>query len=177
MIKQNSIQLAIDVAPFHHRFLVLFGCLCLVLLERGFAQWGLFFDSAPLLSFLIVGYLGLYFPALLPLGAVFILGLFGDIIGLAPLGFRSFVLPIFYMLIKWRSDSLRDEDFLAIWAQISLFLMAMSVIKLCLYIGLYFSLPDLLSLGYQTGMTILIFPIFFVIGSAITSIMQRQFGS
>ena len=48
MTPQSSIKLAVDTAPFQHRFLTFIWCLFLILVERGLAQWGLFFDSTPL---------------------------------------------------------------------------------------------------------------------------------
>ena len=174
MNPQSSIKLAVDSAPFQHRFLAVALCLFLVLLERGLAQWVLFFDASPLLSFLVVGYLGLYFPALLPLGSVLVIGIFCDMLSLDPFGMRSFSLVVFYGLIRWQSEPLKEEDFLTIWAQISLLFMVISIVRLGIYLGLNWSLPDFLSLSYQTGMTILIFPIFFVTGSFVSTVMQRN---
>lgn len=176
MNAQPSIKLAVDTAPFQHRFLTLFGGLFLILLERGLGQWGLFFDSSPLLSFLIVGYLGLYFPALIPMSTVLILGFFCDVISLDPFGVRTLSLTVFYALVRWQPDPLREEDFITVWAQISLIFMVASLVRLVLYMGLYWSLPDLFALGYQTGITILIFPIFFVTGSFIRALMHRTVG-
>ena len=177
MKPQSSIKLAIDNAPFQHRFLAVFGGIIFILIERSLAQWGTFFDSSPLLSFLIVGYFGLYFPALMPIYSVLILGLFCDLIALDPFGVRSCSMVIFHLLIRWQTEPLRDEDFGTIWAQISLILMLTSLVRLILYVGLNWSFPDLFSLGYQTGITALMFPIFFVAGSFISSLLQHNAGS
>lgn len=174
MTPQTSIKLAVDTAPFQHRFLTVILCVFLVLVERGLAQWGLFFDSAPLISFLVVAYLGLFFPALMPIGSVFLIGLFCDFLSLDPFGMRSFSLTVFYVFIRWQSEPLREEDFITIWAQISLLFMVLSGARLVIYFALNWSLPDVLSLSYQTGMTILIFPIVFVAGSFISTLLQRN---
>lgn len=174
MTPQSSIKLAVDTAPFQHRFLSLMLCAFLVLVERGLAQWSLFFDSTPLISFLIIAYLGLFFPALLPIGSVFFIGLFCDFLSLDPFGMRSFSLVVLYVIIRWQSEPLREEDFITIWAQISFLFMVLSLVRLLLYFAINWSFPDILALSYQTGMTILIFPLIFVAGSFITSLLQHN---
>jgi len=163
----------IKVGYVQHRFLVAFGCALVILLERALGHWVLFFDASPLLSYLYVGFLALYFPAILPASIVCLLGLFADFLALDPFGVRTFTLTGFYLLIRWRADQIIDEDFITIWSQMALYVMAIALVRLACYVGLYVSFPDLLSLAYQTGMTILIFPILFVIGKSLAAILQR----
>lgn len=163
----------VKVGYIQHRFLVAFGCALVILFERALAHWVLFFDASPLLSYLYVGFMALYFPAILPVSVVCLLGLFSDLLALDPFGVRTFTLTGFYLLMSWRADQIIDEDFITIWSQMALYIMLIALIRLACYVGLYVSFPDLLSLAYQTGMTILIFPILFVIGKSLAAILQR----
>jgi len=128
--------------------LAIFGCF-LVLLEGAFAQWKVFFASAPLLTLAYVFYMNLFFSNQLSIVSVFIMGLFSELMFFEMPGLNATALVLAATLTRWRSISLIHSDFIEIWSAFSLIAL--------------FGLPDMRDIFVQTGMTILLFPIFYVL--------------
>ena len=142
--------------------LAIFGCF-LVLLEGAFAQWKVFFASAPLLVLAYVFYMNLFFANRLSIIAVFLMGLFSELMFFEMLGMNATALALVAMLTRWRSPVLIHNEFLEIWSAFSLIVLFYSGFKITVYLLAYLSLPNLSDIFLQAGMTILLFPVFYVL--------------
>ena len=142
--------------------LAIFGCF-LVLLEGAFAQWKVFFASAPLLTLAYVFYMNLFFSNQLSIVSVFIMGLFSELMFFEMPGLNATALVLAATLTRWRSISLIHSDFIEIWSAFSLIALFFSGFKIVIYAVSFFGLPDMRDIFVQTGMTILLFPIFYVL--------------
>lgn len=142
--------------------LALFGCF-LVLLEGAFAQWKVFFASAPLLSLAYVFYMNLFYANRLSIIAVFMIGIFSELMFFQMLGLNATALSLVAVITRWRSPYLIHNEFLEIWSAFSLIVLFYSGFKIFIYVLAYLDLPDLSDVFLQAGMTILLFPIFYVL--------------
>lgn len=142
--------------------LAIFGCF-LVLLEGAFAQWQVFFASAPLLVLAYVFYMNLFFANRLSIFAVFLIGLFSELMFFDMLGMSATALVLSAIITRWRSAVLIHSDFLEIWSAFSLIVLFYAAFKISVYAVIYFSFPDLSDIFLQAGMTILLFPVFYVL--------------
>ncbi|MBL6604932.1 MAG: hypothetical protein ISQ23_03455 [Alphaproteobacteria bacterium] len=142
--------------------LALFGCF-LVLLEGAFAQWQVFFVAAPLLVLAYVFYMNLFFSNQLSIIAAFLIGLFSELMFFETLGMNATALALVALITRWRSPILIHSDFLEIWSAFSLIVLFFSSFKMTIYLLAYLSLPAISDIFLQAGMTILLFPIFYVL--------------
>ena len=142
--------------------LALFGCF-LVLAEGAFAQWKVFFVAGPLLVLAYVFYMNLFFSNQLSIIAVFLIGLFSELMFFEMLGMNATALVLVALITRWRSPVLIHSDFLEIWSAFALIVLFFSSFKMVIYFIAYLSLPAISDIFLQVGMTILLFPIFYVL--------------
>ncbi len=145
------------------QILILLSGLCLVFVEGALAQWNFFYASAPLLTLGFIYYLRIFYPQILSLFAVFLLGLFSEIMFYDILGSKCTVFTIIALMTTLRSQILIHADFLEIWSNFSIMCMLVCLFRIIIYFGFYYDLPSLDLIFYQAGMTILLFPLIFVL--------------
>ena len=139
-----------------------FGCF-LVLLEGALAQWRVFFAAVPLITLGYVYYMSLFYASRLSLLAVFIIGLFAEMMFWQMFGTISTSLCIAAWIVRWRAPLLQHAEFIEIWSNFSLIVLLVSMLRLLIYGLVYVSLPDLSLLAVQMGMSILLFPVMYVV--------------
>jgi rod shape-determining protein MreD len=106
---QRLDALARHLAPFALAFLlVLAGAVPLHLPHFG--------DISPHFALLAVYYWAVHRPAVLPAGAVFVLGLFSDLLGAAPLGVGTAVLLGVYAVVVSQQRFLAGQSFMGVWS-------------------------------------------------------------
>ena len=69
--------------------------------------------------------------------------------------------------------TVKDADFIEIWANFSLIAILTGEIKIVVYFISYFSMPDFSSLLQQTGMTALLFPVCYVVLVSMSSLLAK----
>ena len=79
------------------------------------------------------------------------------------LGMNATALALVALITRWRSPILIHSDFLEIWSAFSLIVLFFSSFKMTIYLLAYLSLPAISDIFLQAGMTILLFPIFYVL--------------
>lgn len=144
-----------------------------VLLQGALAHWSVFYSAVPLLTLGYIFFMQIAYPSRLPLLSVLCMGLFSEVMFFQMLGLNSTVFMIVALVTQWRSSHLHDADFIELWANFSLIVMLAGGIKLVIYFVSYFSFPDLSFVFQQTGITVLLFPIFYVILIILSSVLQR----
>jgi rod shape-determining protein MreD len=75
-----------------------------------------FLPLGPGLAIIAVYYWAIHRPGLLPASAVFLLGLFGDLLGMAPLGVGTLMLLLVYGIASSQRRIFFAQPFLVVWA-------------------------------------------------------------
>lgn len=140
----------------------LFGCF-LVLLEGALAQWTIFFAAAPLITLVYIFYMKLFFASRLSLPVIFLIGLFFELMFWEMLGTTATAFYLAGLLTQWRAPFLTHSGFLAIWSHFCLLVVFVTLFKFIIYLLFFLSLPDMSAIFLQIGMTILLFPICYVL--------------
>ena len=144
-----------------------------VLFEGALAQWSIFYGSAPSLALCYIYFMFIAYPFRLSFFAVLLMGVFSEIMFFQMLGTNSVAFIIAALVTQWRASYLSDADFIEFWGNFSLIVILVGVLKLMIYFISYFSLPDLSALLQQTGMTILLFPVFYVVLVSLSSVLIK----
>ena len=144
-----------------------------VLFEGALAHWSIFYNSAPLLALGYIYFMHIAYPFRLSLLAVLLMGLFSEIMFFQMLGATSMSFVIAALVTQWRASYLADADFIELWANFSLIVILVGTVKMMIYFVSHFTVPDLSSLLQQTGMTVLLFPIFYVVLVSLSSVLVK----
>ena len=64
-------------------------------------------------------------------------------------------------------------DFVEIWSNFSLMCIIVSLFQILIYFVFYFDLPSINLILYQSGMTILLFPLIFVLLLSLSSFLLK----
>lgn len=150
--------------------------LLLVVLEGALAIWDVFYAAVPLTTLAFIFYLRLNFPYLLPLVTVFLMGLFGELMFADMLGSRSTALLLVAVMTSFRSASLQHSEFLDLWSNFCLIVLLYMGVRLAVFIAYYFTIPEWQPLFFQAGVTMFMFPLFFVILASLSTMMGQIFG-
>ena len=156
-----------------NQILILISGFILVLVESALAQWNFFYASTPLLTIGFIYYLSIFHKETLPLFSVFLLGLFSEIIFSDILGSKSTIFSIVALFTSYRSQMLIHADFVEIWSNFSLMCIIVSLFQILIYFVFYFDLPSINLILYQSGMTILLFPLIFVLLLSLSSFLIK----
>jgi len=148
---------------FSSQFLVLVAGLLIVLIEAALAEWGFFYAAAPMLSLCFLAWFVLMNPGHLPVFSILAMALFAEFLGLDELGVRVVCWLIAWQAFGWRRNGEQEPDFLSLWSFFAGLTLLLSVFRLLIYFIDRLSLPDLSALAVQTGFTIFLFPVIFVL--------------
>ncbi len=124
---------------------------------HNFLSFGRF---TPFYSLIIIYYWCLFFPVVLPLMSIFVLGVLQDIIFGVPIGMNSLSLVMFWLFIAYYKRFLISKPFNVIWigfALCSLYIVLLQMIILCKFLS--YTLTQALPLFSQWYFTCLLYPI------------------
>ncbi|MDA9190861.1 hypothetical protein N9P07_05425 [Alphaproteobacteria bacterium] len=155
---------------FSKQFLVFGIGFVITLFELALAQWSFLFSSAPMISLCYFYILGLLRPKLLSFITVISLALLFELMGGDMLGVRVTAFYVVALMLKKRIVQSENNDFIAHWANFSLVCLAGVIFRLLMFMMIYFTQPNLSVIAFQIGISILVFPIFFVVISVILSL-------
>ncbi len=86
MMSKGPLERPADLqSPLPFQFLICVAGMLLVLFEASLSQWAVFYTSVPLISLSFIFYLRMINPAMLPLMAVFLMGILSEIVCSDPL--------------------------------------------------------------------------------------------
>jgi len=160
-----------NYADFSKQFLIFGVGLIVVFIEIALAKWTVFFSSAPMLSLCYIFTLVLLRPQLIPVVTILLIALLFELMGGDMLGARLTAFYIATLIIRRRIVPIEHVDFIAHWANFSLICFGVVLFKLFVFLLFYFTIPNLGMLAFQIGVSILVFPIFFVTMSVVFSIL------
>jgi hypothetical protein len=107
----------------------------------------------------------------MPVISIVLIALLFELMGGDMLGVRVTAFYIVTLIIRRRVAVNEQADFIAHWANFSLICFGVVLFRLFVFSSLYFGIPNLSILAFQIGVSILVFPIFFVTMNLIFSIL------
>jgi len=146
--------------------------LLIVFFEVALAKWTLFFGAAPMLSLCFIFTLLLVCPQLISPITIILPSLLFEVMGGDMLGVRMTAFYIVALLVTTRLVSNEHDDFISYWANFSLICIGVVLFRLLVFIVLYFSMPNIFMLAFQIGVSIVLFPVFFVSTTILLSIAE-----
>ena len=158
-------------ADFSKQFLVFGVGIVIVFFEIALAKWPFFFSAAPMLSLCYIFNLVLLRPQLMPAASILLIALLFELMGGDMLGVRLTSFYIATLFIRRRVAVNEGVDFIAQWANFTLICFSIVLFRLLVFSLLYFVMPNLSMLAFQIGISILVFPIFFVSMNLVFSIL------
>ena len=130
-----------------------------------------FFGSAPMLSLCYIFTLLLVCPQLnVSDNNNFTLITF--MYGWRYVGVRMTAFYIVALLVTTRLVSNEHDDFISYWANFSLICIGVVLFRLLVFIVLYFTMPNISMLAFQIGVSIVLFPVFFVSTTILLSMAE-----
>ena len=159
-------------ADFSKKFLIFGMSLLIVFFEIALAKWSLFFGAAPMLSLCYIFTLLLLCPQFMSAITIIVPSLLFEVMGGDMLGVRVTAFYIVALLVTTRLVSNEHYDFISYWANFSLICIGVVLFRLLVFITLYFTIPNISMLAFQIGVSIVLFPIFFVTTTILLSIAE-----
>ena len=159
-------------ADFSKKFLIFGISLLIVFFEIALAKWSLFFGAAPMLSLCYIFTLLLVCPQLISPITIILPSLLFELMGGDMLGVRMTAFYLVALLVTTRLVSNEHDDFISYWANFSLICIGVVLFKLLIYIVLYFTMPNIFMLAFQIGVSIVLFPVFFVSTTVLLSMAE-----
>lgn len=135
------------------------GLMFIVFVESALGQIPTFYGAAPKLVFGLLFVIGIRFPKAVPLLPVMVLGLIYDLVQGNPFGYSSSLYLIILIFTQLRGVVLVEADATTLWSEFVLLvfgLMLYMMIVFGFYTGTW---PPVSEMIFQTGFTILLFPI------------------
>ncbi len=159
-------------AEFSKKFLIFGISLLIVFFEIALAKWSLFFGAAPMLSLCYIFTLLLVCPQLISPITIILPSLLFELMGGDMLGVRMTAFYIVALLVTTRLVSNEHDDFISYWANFSLICIGVVLFRLMVFMVLYFTMPNISMLAFQIGVSIALFPVFFVSTTILLSIAE-----
>lgn len=164
---------AMEHSEVSGRFLIGFVGVILVLFEGALAGWPVFFGAAPLLSLIFIYWMTLYHSKLMPLITIFIMGLLSDILFSDLVGGRATSYMLMALFLNLRVTDAEDDEFLRVWINFTFAVIAVMLFQLVFFSAINLAIPSLSPLTFQIGVTLILFPITYVVLFAISNLLER----
>ncbi|WP_438997175.1 rod shape-determining protein MreD [Candidatus Puniceispirillum sp.] len=164
---------AMEHSEVSGQFLIGFVGVILVLFEGTLASWPVFYGAVPLLSLIFIYWMTLYHSKLMPFITIFIMGLLSDILFSSLIGGRATSYMLLALFMNLRVTDPQDDEFLKVWVNFMFAVMAVMLFQLIFFSVINFSIPSLSPMMFQIGMTLILFPIVYVILFAISNVLER----
>jgi rod shape-determining protein MreD len=151
--------------PF--QFLVVVVGMVLAMAEGGLALWPVFYGATPMLSLIFLYWIALHHEKYVLLVTGFLIGLTSDILFSDLLGGRATAYIAVLFAMNWRRQKLLQGDFRDIWVEFAVMVFAVMLFQLVIFSALNLAIPALTPVIFQIGVTMILFPIGYVILSTL----------
>ena len=151
--------------PF--QFLVVIVGMVLAMVEGGLALWPVFYGATPMLSLIFLYWIALHHEKYVLLLTGFLIGLTSDILFSDLLGGRSTAYIVMLFTMNWRRQKLLQGDFRDIWVEFAATVFGVVLFQLVVFSTLNLAIPALTPVIFQIGVTMILFPIGYVILSTL----------
>ncbi|MGB1176374.1 MAG: rod shape-determining protein MreD [Candidatus Puniceispirillaceae bacterium] len=147
--------------PF--QFLVVIGGMVLAMIEGGLALWPVFYGATPLLSLIFLYWIALHHEKYVMLVTGFLIGLTSDVLFSDMLGGRATAYIVVLFVMNWRRQKFLQGDFRDIWVEFAVTVFGVVLFQLVVFSALNLAIPALTPVMFQVGVTMILFPIGYVI--------------
>ena len=154
------------------QFLIMFFGIVLVLIEVGLAQWPFFHGASPLISLIFMYFIMIYHDELMPIFTVFIMGLVSDLLISDILGGRATAMMLLCYAMRMGILRLQQSEFMDLWLGFAVSCAAVTLFQLIVFSLINLAVPALSPLLFQSGFTLILFPIGFVMMFSIQRFLQ-----
>jgi rod shape-determining protein MreD len=152
--------------PF--QFLVVIVGMVLAMAEGGLALWPVFYGATPMLSLIFLYWIALHHEKYVLLVTGFLIGLTSDILFSDLLGGRATAYIVVLFAMNWRRQKLLQGDFRDIWVEFAFVVFGVVLFQLVVFSALNLAIPALTPVLFQIGVTMILFPIGYVILSTLS---------
>jgi rod shape-determining protein MreD len=139
----------------------------LAMAEGGLALWPVFYGATPMLSLIFLYWIALHHEKYVLLVTGFLIGLTSDILFSDLLGGRATAYIVVLFAMNWRRQKLLQGEFRDIWGEFALTVFGVVLFQLVIFSALNLSIPSLTPVIFQIGVTMILFPIGYVILSSL----------
>jgi rod shape-determining protein MreD len=151
--------------PF--QFLVVIVGMVLAMAEGGLALWPVFYGATPMLSLIFLYWIALHHEKYVLLVTGFLIGLTSDILFSDLLGGRATAYIVVLFAMNWRRQKLLQGDFRDIWVEFAVTVFGVVLFQMAIFSALNLAIPALTPVIFQIGVTMILFPIGYVILSTL----------
>jgi len=151
---------------------VIFG-MVLAMVEGGLALWPVFYGATPMLSLIFLYWIALHHEKYVLLVTGFLIGLTSDILFSDLLGGRATAYIVVLFAMNWRRQKLLQGEFRDIWGEFAVTVFGVVLFQLVIFCALNLAIPSLTPLIFQIGVTMILFPIGYVILSSLYFAFNR----
>ena len=157
--------------PF--QFVVICFGIVLAIFEGSLGLWSSFYSAPPMLSLIFLYWVALHHEKCVFLMSGFLVGLLSDILFSDLIGGRATAYIAVVFLMDIRRPKLLQGDFRDIWIDFSAVTAGVTLFQLILFSALNFAVPSLTPIAFQLGVTMIIFPIGYVLLTVVTSMLEK----
>jgi len=157
--------------PF--QFLVVFFGIVLAIFEGSLALWPSFYGATPLLSLIFLYWVSLHHEKYVALVSGFLIGLASDLLFSDLIGGRATAYIAVVFVMNMRRPKLLQCEFRDLWVEFSVVTVGVMLFQLLAFCALNLAIPALTPVAFQIGVTMILFPIGYVILSAMNMAFNR----
>ena len=154
-------------------FLIIIVGMVLAIFEGSLAQWSALYGSTPMLSLVFLYWVALHHEKYVLLVTGFLIGLTSDILFSDLVGGRATVYIAVTFVMELRRQRLLQGDFREIWVDFSVVATSVAAFQLAIFSALNLAIPSLTPVLFQVGLTMILFPIGYVILSTMSNAVQK----
>jgi len=147
--------------PF--QFLVVAIGVLIAMFEGGLALWPAFYGATPMLSLIFLFWAALHHEKYVFLFSGFLIGLSSDLLFSDLIGGRATAYIAVVFLMSFRRARLLQGDFRDIWVEFSAVTVGVVLFQLIVFSALNLAIPALTPVAFQIGVTMILFPIGYVV--------------
>lgn len=157
--------------PF--QFLVVFFGIVLAMFEGGLALWPSFYGATPMLSLIFLYWVALHHEKYVSLFSGFLIGITSDMLFSDLIGGRATAYIAVVFLMNMRRPKLLQGEFRDLWVEFSAVAFGVVLFQLLAFSALNLAIPALTPVAFQIGVTMILFPIGYVILAALNMAFSR----
>ena len=147
--------------------------LFLVFLELGLANVPVFYAASPMLSLIFIYYMLIFHDNLLPVVSIFLVGIVADLLFSDVIGGRATIFMLLSYFVRARLIRLQQYEFGQLWIDFAFICFSVVLFQFVFFSIINLAIPSLNLIFFQVGLTLILFPIGFVMIYSIHRLLQK----
>ena len=157
--------------PF--QFLIIVFGVVLAMFEGGLALWPVFYGATPILSLIFLFWVALNHEKLVFLVTGFLIGIASDLLFSDLIGGRATAYIAVVFLMDIRRAKLQQGDFRDVWVEFVAVTTGVVLFQFFVFSALNLAIPAITPVLFQVGVTLILFPIGYVILTTVNMAFNR----